>query len=107
MRSGHGRLREEQTRRGIHQVHARNARTRDLGRQNLVSAALGDPRIIILWIKSVGRQLQPTAALDAAMAGRLVAAALRENAADVASEAERARRLRALNANRRLSMSTG
>src|SRR5258706_14362781 len=105
VRRDHGGLSQQQTPFRVADVHTRDAFALHLGGKDLVGAAFGDPLVVIFWIKSVGRKLEAAATLNPAMAGRLIAAALGKNAADIAREAKRTGSARALDANGGLRLS--
>ena len=91
VRSRHRRLQQQQTLLGIRQIDARNALALHFGGEHLVAAALGDPFVVVRRIERVGGELEAALAFDAAVARGAVAAALGEDAGDLAPERDRLR----------------
>src|SRR5262249_7420149 len=80
-------------------VDARYAGLGLLGGEDLVNPAVDDPGVILARIECVEREFKALLSFDAAVAIDGVAAALRQNSANVTRETERGRLFRSLNAH--------
>ena len=69
---------------GLGQVDARNAFAFHFGGEHLVAAALGDPFVVVRRVEGVGGEFEAALSFDAAVADGAVAAALGEDAGDLA-----------------------
>ena len=90
MRDRHGGLQQQQALFRVRQIDARDALALYFGGEHLVAAALGDPFVVVSRVERVGGEFESALSFDAAVACRAVAAALGEDAGDLAAKADRA-----------------
>src|SRR4051795_10519306 len=85
-----GGFQKNQTVFGIREIDAGFAFAFDLGGEHLIGAALYDPFVVISGVQCRSRELESTAPFHSAVAGGIIAALPRKDAADVTSESKRA-----------------
>ena len=89
MTDTHGRFQQQLAMLGLLEIDARVFRALRFGTEDLVRSPFDDPLVVFPRVQRIGRQLEATLALHAAMAIAGVTAPLGQNRSNVTSKAER------------------